>query len=78
MRHLSVANDPLYVTTSSGKLLVLGARDDKPFFTDQTIDLNVPFNLGLNKPHSAGMNGGALSRTNTVSIQAGPGFGART
>ena len=71
MRHLSVANNLLYVTTSSGKLLVLGARDGKQFFTDQTLDLNVKFNLGLSKPHHASMNGGTLISDGMVYVPYG-------
>lgn len=71
MRHLSVANQLLYVTTSSGKLLVLGAGDGQQFFTDQTVDLNVRFNLGLNKPHHASMNGGTLISDGMVYVPYG-------
>lgn len=71
MRHLSVANNLLYVTTSSGKLLVLGASDGKQFFTDQTVDLNLRFNLGLNKPHHASMNGGTLISDGMVYVPYG-------
>lgn len=60
MRHLSVANGLLYLTLSSGQLFVLGAGDGKQFYTDQSVDLNLVFNLGLNKPHHASMNAGAL------------------
>ena len=60
MRHVSVANGLLYVTTSSGQLFVLGTADGKQLFTDQTLDLNVKFNLGLGKPHHASMNAGTV------------------
>lgn len=60
MRHVSVANNLVYVTLSSGQLHVLSARDGRSLFTDQSEDLNVIFNLGLNKSHHASMNAGSL------------------
>ena len=71
LRHVSVANDLLYVTTSSGRLFVLGAADGKQFFTDQTLDLNVKFNLGLNKPHHASMNAGTVISDGMVYVPYG-------
>ena len=71
MRHVSVANGLLYVTTSSGQLFVLGTADGKQFFTDQTLDLNVKFNLGLDKPHHASMNGGTVISGGMVYVPYG-------
>lgn len=71
MRHVSVANGLLYVTTSSGQLFVLGTADGKQFFTDQTLDLNVKFNLGLSKPHHASMNAGAVISDGMIYVPYG-------
>jgi outer membrane protein assembly factor BamB len=60
LRHVSVANGVLFVTSSAGRLYVLDARKGEILFTDQTVDLNVYFDLGLLKPHHASMNGGTL------------------
>jgi len=58
MRHVSVANGLLYVTTSSGQLSVFNTENGQMLYKDQTVDLNEIFNLGLNKPHHASMNAG--------------------
>jgi len=58
MRHVSVANGLLYVTTSSGQMFVFNTDNGEMLYKDQTVDLNEHFNLGLNKPHHASMNGG--------------------
>jgi outer membrane protein assembly factor BamB len=71
MRHVSVANDLLYVTTSSGQLFVLDANNGKQLYTDQTPDLNVVFNLGLNKPHHASMNAGTVISDGMVYVPYG-------
>ena len=71
MRHVSVANGLLYVTLSSGQLFVLGTADGKQLFTDQTLDLNVKFNLGLGKPHHASMNAGAVISGGMVYVPYG-------
>lgn len=71
MRHVSVANGLVYVTLSSGQLFVLGAADGKQLFTDQTLDLNVRFNLGLGKPHHASMNAGAVISDGMVYVPYG-------
>jgi hypothetical protein len=60
MRHVTVANGLVYVTTSSGELFVLDERNGNILFQDQTLDLNAHFNLGLGKPHHAGMNSGTI------------------
>jgi hypothetical protein len=60
LRHVSVANGLLFVTASSGRLFVLDTRQGELLFTDQTVDLNDVFDLGLGKPHHASMNGGSL------------------
>ncbi len=60
LRHVSTARNLIYVTTSSGKLIVLDKRDGSILFEDQTLDLNQHFSLGLGKPHHASMNAGTL------------------
>ena len=60
LRHVSVTNGLLFVTSSAGRLFVLDARKGEILFTDQTSDLNERFDLGLGKPHHAGMNSGTL------------------
>ncbi len=71
MRHLSVANGVLYITTSSGQLFVVSTLNGKQLYTDQTPDLNAVFNLGLNKPHHASMNAGALISNGMVFVPYG-------
>ncbi|MET3133467.1 outer membrane protein assembly factor BamB [Oxalobacteraceae bacterium GrIS 1.11] len=71
LRHVSVANGLLYVTTSAGLLQVFNTTDGTLLFKDQTPDLNVVFNLGLNKPHHAGMNAGALISDGMVYVPYG-------
>ena len=58
LRHVSVAGQLVFVTTSSGQLFVLSARNGRVLFEDQTPDLNEVFDLGLGKAHHASMNGG--------------------
>ena len=60
LRHVSVANDLVYVTTTAGELYVLNAKTGKQLYQDQTLDLNATMNLGLGKPHHASMNTGVL------------------
>lgn len=60
LRHVSTARNLIYVTTSSGKLIVLDKRDGTVLFEDQTVDLNQHFSLGLGKSHHASMNAGTL------------------
>lgn len=60
LRHVSVTRDLVFVTTSSGRLFVLNARNGRQVFEDQTPDLNALFDLGLGKPHHASMNGGTV------------------
>ncbi len=71
MRHVSVANKLLYVTTSSGLLSVFNTIDGEMLFQDQTGDLNVIFNLGLNKPHHASMNAGTVVSDGMVYVPYG-------
>ena len=71
MRHVSVANNLLYVTTSSGLLSVFNTIDGEMLFQDQTGDLNVIFNLGLNKPHHASMNAGTVVSDGMVYVPYG-------
>jgi len=59
LRHVSVANDLIYVTTSAGKIFVVD-KFGTMLFEDQTTDLNAALNLGLDKPHHGGMNTGVL------------------
>ncbi len=60
LRHVSVTHDLVFVTTSSGQLFALSARNGRVLFHDQTPDLNEVFDLGLGKPHHASMNGGTV------------------
>jgi outer membrane protein assembly factor BamB len=60
LRHVSVANGLVYVTSSSGQLFVLNAANGEILFSDQTPDLNALFSLGLGKPQHASMNSGTL------------------
>jgi outer membrane protein assembly factor BamB len=60
LRHVSTARNLVYVTTSSGKLIVLDKRNGHTLFQDQTVDLNQHFGLGLGKPHHASMNAGTI------------------
>ena len=71
LRHVSVANGLLYLTTSSGQLFVLDASDGKTLFHDQSIDLNEYFSLGLGKPHHASMNGGSIISQGMVYVPYG-------
>lgn len=71
LRHVSVANGLVFVTTSSGQLFVLSARTGRILFTDQTPDLNEVFNLGLGKPHHASMNGGTVIANGMVFVPFG-------
>ena len=71
LRHVSVANGLVYVTASSGKLFVLDAANGNVVFTDQSLDLNTAFNLGLDKPHHASMNGGAIISRGMVYVPYG-------
>jgi outer membrane protein assembly factor BamB len=70
-RHVSWANNVLYVTTTSGKLFALNASNGDQKFTDQTLDLNARFNLGLGKPHHAAMNAGTLISNGMVYVPYG-------
>lgn len=71
LRHVSVANRLVYITTSAGELLALRARDGKVMFRDQTLDLNEHFDLGLGKAHHASMNGGSLIADGMVYVPYG-------
>lgn len=70
-RHVSWANDLLYVTLTSGQLFVLDARNGAQRFHDQTLDLNARFGLGLGKPHHAAMNAGTLIANGMVYVPYG-------
>ena len=71
MRHLSFSNGLLFVTSSSGRLFVINARNGEILFTDQTPDLNELFDLALGKPHHAGMNSGTLIAKGMVYVPYG-------
>ena len=60
LRHVSTAKGLVYVTTTSGKLIVLDKRNGDVLFEDQTVDLDPLFSLGLGKPHHASMNAGTI------------------
>jgi outer membrane protein assembly factor BamB len=71
LRHLSLANGLVFVTTSSGQLVALDAANGQVVFQDQTPDLNSVLNLGLGKPHHASMNGGTLISSGMVYVPYG-------
>jgi len=71
LRHVSIANGLVFVTASSGQLFVLNAQNGELVFTDQSIDLNVAFNLGLGKPHHASMNSGTIISRGMVYVPYG-------
>jgi outer membrane protein assembly factor BamB len=60
MRHVSVANGLIYITTTSGELFVLDAKSGRQLYHDQTLDLNAHFGLGLTSPMHASMNAGTV------------------
>ncbi len=71
LRHVSVANKLLFVTSSSGRLFVLDAAKGSVLFSDQTVDLNQELNLGLGKPHHASMNSGTIISHGMVYVPYG-------
>lgn len=71
LRHVSVANGLLFVTSSSGQLFVLDTASGERVFTDQTADLNQVFGLGLGKPHHGSMNAGAIISQGMVYVPYG-------
>ncbi|RZI81447.1 MAG: hypothetical protein EOP38_19300 [Rubrivivax sp.] len=71
MRHVSVANRLVYVTTTAGQLFVIETETGRIVYKDQTLDLNAYFNLGLNKPHHAPMNAGTLISNGMVYVPYG-------
>ena len=71
MRHVSVTRGLVYVTTTSGQLFVLNARNGRVLFEDQTPDLNDVFDLGLGKPHHASMNGGTVIADGKIFVAFG-------
>ncbi len=70
-RHVSVAGGLVYVTLTSGQLVVAEAANGRIVFRDQSPDLNQVFNLGLGKPHHAAMNGGAVVADGMVYVPYG-------
>ncbi|MGI9289305.1 MAG: PQQ-binding-like beta-propeller repeat protein, partial [Pseudomonadales bacterium] len=71
LRHLSVANSLVFVTTTAGTLFVLDARTGEIIYSDQTDDLNETMSLGLGKPHHAGMNSGTVISDGMVFVGYG-------
>ena len=71
LRHVSVTPELVFVTTSSGQLFVLDAKNGAVLFDDQTPDLNDVFDLGLGKAHHASMNGGAVIANDRVYVPFG-------
>jgi hypothetical protein len=71
LRHVSWANDLVFVTSTSGQLFVLDDTDGEQLFTDQTLDLNAALGLGLPKPHHAGMNAGTVISNGMVFVPYG-------
>jgi outer membrane protein assembly factor BamB len=71
LRHVSVIETLVFVTTSSGQVFALDARDGAVLFSDQTVDLNDVFDLGLGKPHHASMNGGTVIADGMVFVPSG-------
>jgi outer membrane protein assembly factor BamB len=71
LRHVSVARDVVFVTTSSGQLFALTARNGEVIFDDQSPDLNDVFDLGMGKPHHASMNGGTVIANGMVYVPYG-------
>ncbi len=71
LRHVSWANDLVYVTSTSGQLFVLDDDSGEQRFTDQTLDLNEALGLGLPRPHHAGMNGGTIISNGMVYVPYG-------
>jgi polyvinyl alcohol dehydrogenase (cytochrome) len=71
MRHVSVANGLLFVTLTSGQLRVFDTRNGRQLYSDQTLDLNQRFNLGLGKAHHASMNAGTLIADGMVYVPYG-------
>lgn len=71
LRHVSVANGLVFVTASSGQLFILNAANGKQLFSDQTVDLNNLFDLGLGKPQHASMNGGTIISRGMVYVPYG-------
>ena len=70
LRHVSVANGLIFVTSSSGTLFVLD-QNGSIVFTDQTEDLNESLSLGLGKPHHASMNAGTVVSDGMVFVGHG-------
>jgi outer membrane protein assembly factor BamB len=71
LRHVSVANGVVYVTTTAGMLVALDARNGATLFHDQSPDLNAVFGLGLATPQHANMNAGTLISDGMVFVPYG-------
>jgi len=71
MRHVSIANQLIYLTTTSGELFILDSRSGQLLFHDQTMDLNRQFGLGLTSPNHAAMNAGTVIANGMVFVPYG-------
>jgi outer membrane protein assembly factor BamB len=71
LRHVSIANQLIYLTTTSGELFILDSHSGRELFHDQTMDLNLQFGLGLTSPHHAAMNAGAVIANGMVFVPYG-------
>ncbi len=70
LRHVSVANGVIFVTTSSGQLFAID-QNGEILFNDQTPDLNDLFSLGLGKPQHASMNAGTVISNGMIFVGYG-------
>ena len=71
LRHVSTTKDLLYVTTSSGKIIILNKSNGEILFEDQTLDLDQHFGIGLGKPHHASMNAGSIITDGKILVPYG-------
>ncbi|PHS12505.1 MAG: hypothetical protein COA86_18430 [Kangiella sp.] len=71
LRHVSTTKDLVYVTTSSGKIVVIDKINGDILFEDQTVDLNQHFGIGLGKPHHASMNAGSIITNGKILVPYG-------
>lgn len=71
LRHVSVANGLVFVTSSSGQLFILDAAGGTLLKSDQTVDLNEAMDLGIGKPHHASMNAGTVVSQGMVYVPYG-------
>jgi len=71
LRHVSTTKDLVYVTTSSGKIVILDKSNGEILFEDQTLDLDQHFGIGLGKPHHASMNAGSIITNGKILVPYG-------